>query len=174
MQLKRCFKKIINKYTTPNTDGSINKLVTVFADWLCSQDRFVMSDTATAPFQPTNIVYLDSLLIPRQFVPRHTSPQPTLNPDGKNTCHTLPAYRQAGLHRDERFLAKVPGPCPDAASDASVGAGSGNTLPWQSGPVKYGYCEGFALFHRAGSFAKTAHHHRSTWLLPKIAHWAIS
>jgi hypothetical protein len=29
--------------------------------------------------------------------------------------HTLPAYRQAGLHRDN-LLAKVPGPCPVLAS----------------------------------------------------------
>jgi hypothetical protein len=56
--------------------------------------------------------------------------------DGKNSCHTLPACRQAGLHpmtfaslsqglRRDSFSAKVPGPCPVLSS--------GNMPPRQSG-----------------------------------------
>jgi len=71
------------------------------------------------------ILHRDKFLAPRQFVPRHCASayltsfynrdnsRPLINcvprhsygsdnsyPDGKNTCHTLPACRQAGLHRD--------------------------------------------------------------------------
>ncbi len=53
-------------------------------------------------------------------------------------CHTFcfpacPAYRQAGLH-------------PMTLAFSSVRAGSGNTPPRQSGPVKYGHREGLRYF----------------------------
>jgi len=81
--------------------------------------------------------------------------QPALYLDGKKCAPACASLQRGRLpllaphdarfqlgqgQRRDSFLAKVSGPCPDAAPDASVGAGSGNC------PAR-----------QAGSFAGTAH-----------------
>jgi hypothetical protein len=57
--------------TAHNTDGRVNKLVTVFES-SCTQDKFVIAHVpGYAHLTAIKILYRDSFLAPRQFVPRH-------------------------------------------------------------------------------------------------------
>jgi hypothetical protein len=124
----------------------------------CTEINFRLRDNLyrdTAPVPATNILYRDSLPAPIKLVPpllvslargrRDTrNAHKNLYPDGKKCAiPSLPAGRQ-GLHRDPSLrsglLAKVTGPCPDAAS--------GNTTsPYCRAVSKNAFC-GFELASR--------------------------
>jgi hypothetical protein len=63
-----------------NTDGRVNKLVTVF-DSSCTPDKFAMVHAPGHAHLPAiKILHRDCFLASRQLVPRHCSSAPNKNP----------------------------------------------------------------------------------------------
>jgi hypothetical protein len=91
--------------------------------YFCTVINFYLRDSLyrdTAPVPVNSFVTGDKFVAPIKLVPRHALCSIKFVPGRQKVRHTLPACRQAGLHRDPSLrsglLAKEPGPCPVLAS----------------------------------------------------------
>jgi hypothetical protein len=100
----------------------------------CTLTNFWLRDKLyrdTAPVPTIKILYHDSFPAPIKLVPRHSYSSKNLHPDGKKcaipSLHPRRSLFSRGARRDS-FLAKVPGPCPDAASGNRPALQAGSSL----------------------------------------------